>query len=130
VYKIKVKKGFSAAHQIYTNVVDCRGNKCERLHGHNWEVEICLSAEKLSGDGMVIDFRKVKQKLSQVLEKLDHKYLNEILTFSPTSENIARYIFDELDKDINKEHCSLSTVSVKESENTQAIYAPDKSKED
>ena len=79
---------------------------------------------------MVIDFRKVKQKLSQVLEKLDHKHLNEILTFSPTSENIARYIFDELDKDINKEHCSLSTVSVKESENTQAIYAPDKSKED
>jgi len=116
VYKIRVKEDFSAAHRIFQR------NKCENLHGHNWEVEVCLKAEKLNKDGMIVDFREVKERLIKVLENLDHKYLNEVLSFSPTSENIAQYIFKQLEKDFKKRGCWLSAVSVKENKDVEAIY--------
>ncbi len=116
MYKIRVKKGFSAAHQIYGK------DKCENLHGHNWQVEVCINSEKLNEDGMVADFRAIKEGLNKILENLDHKHLNEVLPFSPTSENIARYIFERLEKDFEKEGCRLSAVSVKENEDVGAVY--------
>ncbi len=116
MYKVRIKSDFSAAHRIY------QGTKCEQLHGHNWQVEICVNSEKLNEGQMVIDFGKLKQKLSKILENLDHKYLNEILSFSPTSENLARYIFEQIGKDFKKENCWLSSVSVRENKDTEATY--------
>ncbi len=121
MYKIRVKKNFSAAHRI------SQADKCENLHGHNWQVEVCLNSEKLNENEMVADFRELKEKLTKILENLDHKYLNEILSFSPTSENIARYIFKQLKKDFKKEGCRLSAVSVKENEDVEAEYYEEKS---
>ena len=62
MYKIRVKKGFSAAHRIYGS------DKCESLHGHNWQVEVCINSEKLNENGMVADFRELKEKLTKILE--------------------------------------------------------------
>jgi 6-pyruvoyltetrahydropterin/6-carboxytetrahydropterin synthase len=96
MFEIKITRDFSAAHRVE----DYPGN-CERLHGHNWKVEIVARSAGLDGLGMVMDFRKLKELTDRVLERLDHEYLNEIEPFrqiNPTAENIAKYIYDELSK--------------------------------
>jgi 6-pyruvoyltetrahydropterin/6-carboxytetrahydropterin synthase len=116
MYTIKVEADFSSAHNL-------RGykGKCEDLHGHNWQVELAVSGKKLDKLGMLADFRLLKDKLNAVLEKLDHKYLNNIPYFkkiNPTSENIARHIYDCLKPQIP----GISSVTVWESENSSATY--------
>ncbi|MBI4706365.1 MAG: 6-carboxytetrahydropterin synthase QueD [Candidatus Omnitrophica bacterium] len=92
MYSIKVEASFSSAH----NLREYKG-KCEELHGHNWKVEVVVASDKLDKAGMVMDFKRLKEKLNIILEKLDHKYINKIAYFkktNPTSENISKYIYD------------------------------------
>jgi 6-pyruvoyltetrahydropterin/6-carboxytetrahydropterin synthase len=96
MFKVKVKKDFAAAH----NLRGYSGN-CENLHGHNFLVEAVLSGDSLDECGMLVDFKVFKKELSDILNRLDHQYLNEISPFdeiNPTSENLAKYIFEELKK--------------------------------
>jgi 6-pyruvoyltetrahydropterin/6-carboxytetrahydropterin synthase len=96
MYKVKIISDFSSAH----NLRGYEGN-CENLHGHNWKVEAYLKGDTLDNVGMLVDFRVFKKALKTILDDLDHKYLNEHPYFevvNPTSENIAKYIFDELSK--------------------------------
>lgn len=117
MYAIKVEGIFSSAHNL-------RGYKgrCEELHGHNWKVEVEVKSEQLDKTGMLLDFKSLKMKLSKVLEKLDHIYLNNIAYFkkvNPTSENIAKYIYDSLKPRVS----GLESVTVWESENSSATYS-------
>lgn len=116
MYSVKVEGNFSSAHNL-------RGYKgdCEELHGHNWKVELTVEKERLDKSGMVLDFRVLRNKLREVLSGLDHRYLNDIPYFrkiNPTSENIAKYIFDKL-KSLGVE---LKSVVVWESERSAASY--------
>jgi len=116
MYNIKVELSFSAAHNL-------RGykGKCDELHGHNWKVEVMVCRDKLDKTGMVLDFKYLKTQLNKVLEKLDHKYLNDIPYFkkvNPTSENIAKYIYDSLRSQVS----GLRSVTVWESDNSSATY--------
>ncbi len=116
MYTIRVKDEFSGAHNL-------RGykGKCEKLHGHNWKVEVEIAKNKLNNQGMVLDFKKMKKLLSKVLEKLDHKYLNDLPYFkkyNPTSENIVKYIYNALSKDLE----GLSKITVWETESSCASY--------
>ncbi|HTZ11100.1 MAG TPA: 6-carboxytetrahydropterin synthase, partial [Candidatus Margulisiibacteriota bacterium] len=95
--------------------------KCEELHGHNWRVEMVVSQEGLDKTGMVEDFTYLKKILKSQLEKLDHKYLNKLPYFqkvNPTSENIARYIFDALKLKL----LNIKSVTVWENNNSCATY--------
>ncbi len=116
MYRIKVEGHFSSAH----NLRGYRG-KCEALHGHNWKVEAEVRGRSLDKAGMLMDFKILKQALNRLLEKLDHTYLNDVPFFrkvNPTSENIARYIFDSLAPVIK----GLVSVSVWENETSRATY--------
>lgn len=117
MYEIKVKTNFSAAH----NLRQYHG-KCERLHGHNWNIEAVFAYASLGKDGMAVDFKEAKSILLKVLESLDHSYLNEVPFFrktNPTSENIARFIYDG----IKKRNKKIRSVAVWENENSCAIYS-------
>ena len=121
MYEINIQSGFSAAHSL-------RGyrGKCEELHGHNWKAQVTVSSEKLDKLGMVIDFRKLKKKLARVLKDLDHKHLNTLPYFkknNPTSEGIARYIFEELksQKPLTRNH--IKKVTIWETDTACASYA-------
>jgi len=116
MYSIKVEASFSSAHNL-------RGykGKCEELHGHNWRVEVVAQDEQLDKTGMVLDFKYLKKKLNDLLEKLDHKYLNKIPYFkkkNPTSENIAKYIYAGLKSRVP----GLKAVTVWENNTSSATY--------
>lgn len=108
MYKIKKRLEISAAHKLSLNYE----SKCQNLHGHNWIIEIYCRSEKLNENGMVYDFTHIKKKIQ---EKLDHQYINDILTINPTAENIAKWIADELGEMCYK-------VEVQESEGNIATY--------
>jgi len=95
MYRVRVIQSFSGAH----NLRNYHG-KCENLHGHNWKVEAYLKGSELNETEMLVDFTALKTTLKEILEDLDHKYLNEQVGFfetnNTTSENIAFYIYSRL----------------------------------
>jgi 6-pyruvoyltetrahydropterin/6-carboxytetrahydropterin synthase len=120
MYEVKIKTDFSAAHNLREV-----GGKCESLHGHNFTVEVVVESETLDEGGMVIDFRLLKSRAKEVLDALDHKYLNELPFFSsinPSSENLAAYVFNALSLQIDRGPRRVSRVSVWESETSRATY--------
>ena len=81
---------FEAAHYL----PDYEG-ACSTMHGHTFKLEIELTADKFL-NGMIIDFSQLKKIVAElVLEKLDHKVLNDIIP-TPTSENIILWIRNRL----------------------------------
>jgi 6-pyruvoyltetrahydropterin/6-carboxytetrahydropterin synthase len=121
MYEATIKKSFSAAHLLKEI-----GGKCEELHGHNFLVEVSVAAESLNSEGLLIDFRVVKQWTDEVLELLDHKYLNELEYFkniNPSSEQLARFLYDRIGEKSRQAKITLSRVTVWESENSRVSYS-------
>jgi 6-pyruvoyltetrahydropterin/6-carboxytetrahydropterin synthase len=84
-----------------------------------------VESEGLDSRGMALDFREMKAALAEILSRMDHKYLNEVPPFdrrNPSSENIARYIFEEVEGKISPP-VRLSRVTVWESEDAWAEYS-------
>jgi len=118
MFEVMVKGGFSAAHQLREYP-----GKCEALHGHNWTVEVTVRSGKLNELDMVMDFTELKESLGKVLGRLDHKLLNELKPFdklSSTSENVAKYVFDEMRKTLSA--YEIAWVRVWESDDSAATY--------
>lgn len=120
MFELMIETNFSAAHQL-------RGYKgeCEKLHGHNWKVHVHVVAERLNEIDIAIDFHEIKRLADEVVAPLDHVFLNEIFPFTeknPSSENIAKWVYDSLKKKINGDNARLSAVTVWESETSSATY--------
>ena len=119
MYEVTIKREFSAAHMLQEI-----GGRCEDLHGHNFTVEATVTAAALTNEGIMVDFRNVKRWLDEVLGVLDHRCLNELPFFSginPSSENIARFIFDRIREKLPPGP-SLAKVTVWESEDARVSY--------
>ena len=122
MYELKVTSRFAAAHNLRNFY-----GKCEDLHGHNWFVEVYVTADGLDDAGLVLDFGVIKKHLKDVLELIDHKYLNELDYFkvtNPSSENIARFIYENLAPHVETDKVKLTRVSAWESDNSCASYLP------
>ena len=120
MYELKVVTHMAAAHQLR----EYEGG-CEKLHGHNWKIEVHVTGKKLGPNGLLIDFKRVKEATARLLDGLDHTFLNDLEPFSavnPSSENIARYIYDALSRDLNNGNVRVSKVTAWESENACATY--------
>ncbi len=110
MYYISKTMEIAGCHQLRLSYE----SKCENLHGHNWLVTIYSKSAELNRDGMGIDFTQVKEKIHGFL---DHGNFNELFTFNPTAENIARWICDQIPQ--------CYRVEVQESAGNVAIYEKD-----
>lgn len=122
MYEVSIKTEFAAAH----NLRNYEG-ACETLHGHNWKVDVVVAADRLDEAGLAVDFKVLKEKTDRIIGELDHTYLNEHEAFratNPSSENIARYIFDELKSDIGN-HARVNRVTIWETDDAAASYYED-----
>jgi len=122
MYTLKVAGAFEAAHQITGYP-----GKCARLHGHNWVVEAVVKGTQLNELGMLIDFKEAKKALAGVLDRFDHRFLNELEPFStgvlPTAENLSRIIYEELAAALPcPEDAALAAVTVYESPKSSVTY--------
>lgn len=120
MYRLTIKTGFAAAH----NLINYQGD-CENLHGHNWKVEVTVTAKELDQAGLAIDFKVLKKETNSLLDELDHKYVNQHPFFtelSPSSENIARFLYQRLTERLNDGNVAVEKIGVWESDNACAEY--------
>jgi len=110
---LSVKDKFQAAHYLR----EYKG-KCERVHGHTFQVEVKIEVRGLDPTGLGIDFTEIKRTLADILP--DHVLLNDVYDFNPTAENLARRFFEDM-----KKHYPVKTVTVWESEDASASYSED-----
>ena len=123
MYTVTIETEFSASH-----VIRGYNGPCSRPHGHNWKVKVKAKTDILDNLGMSIDFYVLQKKIEEITGTFDHRDINTIPPFekelNPTSENIARYIFEELKK-ILPVHIQLSSVAIGETGQYTAKYSED-----
>lgn len=123
MFELRVVTRFAAAHRL-TMV----GAKCENLHGHNWKIEVYVQGQSTDKGGVLVDFGVIKRHVRELMETLDHKFLNELEYFSedtpPSSENIARYLADTLAARMDLPGIRISRVTAWESDDASATYYP------
>jgi len=112
-WTLKVRDRFQAAHYL-------KGykGKCEKMHGHTFQVEIEIEISELDELGIGIDFSDIKKRLSETLP--DHTLLNEIYDFNPSAEHLSRHLFQQL-----KKFFPVKCVTVWESADASASYTED-----
>jgi len=120
MYEVAIRRRFAAAHQL-------KGyqGKCEDLHGHNWIVEVGVEGTTLDDVGLLLDFKILKKHVDDVLEQLDHKYLNDhnwFKTRNPSSEYLALFLHEELTSRLELPGLTVSFVRVWESDDAVATY--------
>ncbi len=125
MFEITVEDSFAAGHALR----NYRG-KCENLHGHNYKVRITLAGERLE-NGLLFDFKDVKSVLGDIIDRLDHQYLNDLEPFreqNPSAENMAKYLYDEASARLRQStdgRVSVRRVRVWETDTTTATYFED-----
>lgn len=108
--------GFEAAHRL-PEVPE--SHKCSRLHGHSFRVEVAVRGPVDERAGWVIDFADIDRAIRPLRDALDHRYLNEIPGLeNPTSENLARYIWQRLVGVLS----GLERITVKETSKSRCEY--------
>lgn len=124
MFEISVDETFAAGHYL-------RGykGKCENQHGHNYRVRVTMRGGALDPTGLLYDFVHLKQVMQSVIRSLDHRNLNDFEPFNevnPSAENIARYIYDEMSKQMRRVEngAAISQVTVWETETSAATFHP------
>lgn len=113
MWTVTVRRSFSAAHFLASE-----SGRCENMHGHNYWVEVTVGTNRLTPEGMVVDFIELRTAVDAILP--DHQLLNEVYNFSPTAEHLARYFYEEL-----KKKYPVTRVRVWENDDCSAEYFAD-----
>jgi 6-pyruvoyltetrahydropterin/6-carboxytetrahydropterin synthase len=122
MFEVQVEYSFAAGHAL-------RGykGKCENVHGHNYKVQLVVAGEQLDATGMLMDFVEVKKTIKGLVERLDHRFLNDVPPFdvlNPSAENIAKYFSDELEPSVKNRGLQVHAVTIWETDTTAATYRP------
>ena|SRR3989338_5795152 len=120
-YTVRVEARFEAAHNLrkYKGV-------SEPLHGHSWKVETKFKCTKLDPEGIGIDYAEAERTIRELAKRFDHRYINEIPPFdkmNPTSENLARWFFGELEGFTAGKNAHVSEVIVWEGPESYAAFS-------
>jgi 6-pyruvoyltetrahydropterin/6-carboxytetrahydropterin synthase len=100
MFEVMVEAQFAAGHYLR----NYRG-KCENPHGHNYKVQVTLQGEELDAAGLLLDFKLLKQVMRPVVDRLDHQMMNDLEPFieqNPSAENLARYFYQETNKQLHE----------------------------
>ena len=124
MFEVAVEQGFASAHALR----NYKG-RCENVHGHNWKVRVVIEGETLDQTGMLVDFLDVKSLLGEILDRIDHQFLNEIPPFdvvNPSAENIAEYFYQQMTGRLDGTPVPVRIREVKiwETEIQSATYRP------
>ena len=129
LYTIRTKSQFESAHAIRQYIED--PNKPgsfldEDIHGHTFIVEAFASSNYIEQrTGFALDFMVLKQKVEQLANHFDHRFINEVPPFdkiNPSTENLAKYFFVEINK-IIPSGSWLKKVRIYEGPNNFAEYS-------
>lgn len=121
-FQISKRFPFEAAHWL-SGLPE--GHKCGRLHGHSYTVEVLLEATELTEPGFVVDFSELAALKRHLDERYDHQLLNDVLDVRPTSENLAKVLFDWCNAHILlPDGARITAVRVSETATTSAEYRP------
>lgn len=125
MFEVSVEQTFAAGHSLR----HYRG-KCENVHGHNYRVRVTVTGEELNSIGLLVDFVELKKHLRAIVERLDHQYINDLEPFrdvNPSAENIARFFYDELNRQFGGNgHAPIRIAEVRiwETDTSTAAYRP------
>jgi 6-pyruvoyltetrahydropterin/6-carboxytetrahydropterin synthase len=122
-YTLKILADFAAAHTLRNYPGDC-----SRMHGHNWKLEVEVTATGLNEHEMGMDFKTIKTATRELAKTLDHRYLNDIPPFdvvNPTAENIAQYFYQNLSTTLNNDIATVSGVTLWETDRACVRYSED-----
>jgi 6-pyruvoyltetrahydropterin/6-carboxytetrahydropterin synthase len=122
MFDVSVDYGFSAGHAL-------RGykGKCENVHGHNYRVRVTISGEELDSTGLLVDFTDVRGAIKALVDRLDHRFLNDLVPFdriNPSAENLAKYFSDEIGEAFRGRNLRVASVTVWETDQSSATYRP------
>lgn len=123
-YELMIETHFAAAHLLRGYPGDCA-----RLHGHNWKVALYVECHELDGIGLAVDYKILKRELKEALAKWDHYNLNDIAPFdtiNPSSENVARILYEEMSERMDDERLQVSRVQIGETCTARVTYWPDR----
>lgn len=124
MYEVTVEDSFAAGHYLR----NYRG-KCENPHGHNYKVRITLQGPELDHAGLLLDFKELKLVMKPVIDRLDHRMINDVAPFTtlnPSAENLAKFFFDETNitvKSSTSGRVSVKEVTIWETDTTTARYS-------
>lgn len=92
--KIYRTKTFDSAHILK---LPYKSKCADSIHGHTWRVEVWIEGTP-NKYGMIFDF----QKISDIIDTLDHKFLNEIQGLEqPTAENIVLWLIKKIKENLS-----------------------------
>ena len=124
MYEVTVEDSFAAGHYLR----NYKG-KCENPHGHNYKVRVRLRGAELDQAGLLLDFKDLKEVMKHVIDRLDHKMLNDVEPFTslnPSAENLARYFYDEASarlRSLTNGRVVVGAVTIWETDTTTASYS-------
>ena len=130
VMKVSYCYEFAAAHRLFAPTLSDQENwrrfdKCSNPagHGHNFQLRVWVEGEPDAESGFVINPTLLNGIVEEeVYERFDHKHLNEDCPeftqtgIVPTSENLAKVIFDLLRVRLDSEGYRLARVGLQETQ--------------
>ena len=122
MFEVSVERTFAAGHALR----NYKG-KCENVHGHNYRVQITVEGQELDSNGLLIDFVELKRLTMEVVDYLDHRFINDLTPFdviNPSAENLAKYFYDRVSTGLHSGPNHIREVRIWETDTSVAAYRP------